>query len=149
MYTTIVVGTDGSDRALDAVRRAGELAAALEIGAIHVVSACVPIPIDEMNRIEAELPKEFHELLSPVLVAQDRVNEAEAELSRHGVEAIHHEVTGDPSNAILEVADAVDADLVVVGARGLGALARFLRGSVSTRVAHHSRCDVLVVEHNE
>ena len=46
-------------------------------------------------------------------------------------------------------ADRVDADLIVVGARGLSALRRFVRGSVSTRVAHHSTRDVLIVEHDD
>ncbi|MFT4866023.1 MAG: nucleotide-binding universal stress UspA family protein, partial [Ilumatobacter sp.] len=59
-----------------------------------------------------------------------------------------HERTGDPADEILGVAELVNADLIVVGARGLGAIERFIRGSVSTRIAHHSPCDVLIVEHN-
>ena len=64
------------------------------------------------------------------------------------VTMVSHERNGDPAEAILEVAESVHADLIVVGARGLGLVGRFIRGSVSTKVAHHSSCDVLVVEHD-
>lgn len=60
-----------------------------------------------------------------------------------------HRVPGDPATAILHVAEEVDTDLIVVGARGLGAVQRFLRGSVSTRVAHHAPCSALIVEHDD
>ena len=147
MYRNIVVGTDGSEPALDAVRRAGELAQAAEAGSIHVVAACAPISVVELERIEAELPEEFRSLVSPHLTAIDRFSEARNALIGTGIDVIEHERDGDPSSVILDIADEVGADLIVIGARGLGALQRFVRGSVSTRVAHHSSCDVLVVEH--
>jgi nucleotide-binding universal stress UspA family protein len=43
------------------------------------------------------------------------------------------------------VASKQHADLIVMGAKGLGAIARFLLGSVSTRVVQHANCSVLVV----
>jgi nucleotide-binding universal stress UspA family protein len=45
----------------------------------------------------------------------------------------------------MKVAAKYRADLIVMGALGLGAIARFLIGSVSTRVVQHSSCSVLVV----
>lgn len=149
MYTTIVVGTDGSAQALAAVRRAGEVAKASGIEAIHVVAACHAYSEAELQRIEAELPKEFHDLISVHMRAIDRFNEARDELRTAGVAIIEHEAAIGPARAILEVAEEVGADLVVVGARGIGAIERFVRGSVSTRVAHHSPCDVLIVEHDD
>jgi nucleotide-binding universal stress UspA family protein len=53
---------------------------------------------------------------------------------------------GDAREAILRVAADWPADLVVLGARGLGAMAGFLLGSVSLGVARHARCSVLVVK---
>ena len=53
---------------------------------------------------------------------------------------------GDAREAILRVAAEWPADLVVLGARGLGAMAGFLLGSVSLGVARHARCSVLVVK---
>jgi nucleotide-binding universal stress UspA family protein len=52
---------------------------------------------------------------------------------------------GRPAEEIMKVASKHHADLIVMGAKGLGAIARFLLGSVSTRVVQHSSCSVLVV----
>ena len=52
---------------------------------------------------------------------------------------------GKPAEEIMEVAAKYHADLIVMGAKGLGAIARFLLGSVSTRVVQHAHCSVLVV----
>ena len=52
---------------------------------------------------------------------------------------------GKPAEVIMKVASKHHADLIVMGAKGLGAIARFLLGSVSTRVVQHSSCSVLVV----
>jgi nucleotide-binding universal stress UspA family protein len=52
---------------------------------------------------------------------------------------------GKPAEVIMEVASKHHADLIVMGAKGLGAIARFLLGSVSTRVVQYSSCSVLVV----
>ena len=52
---------------------------------------------------------------------------------------------GKPAEEIMKVASKHHADLIVMGAKGLGAIARFLIGSVSTRVVQHANCPVLVV----
>ena len=52
---------------------------------------------------------------------------------------------GKPAEEIMKVASKQHADLIVIGAKGLGAIARFLLGSVSTRVVQHAHCAVLVV----
>jgi nucleotide-binding universal stress UspA family protein len=52
---------------------------------------------------------------------------------------------GKPAEEIMKVASKHHADLIVMGAKGLGAIARFLLGSVSTRVVQHANCSVLVV----
>ncbi len=52
---------------------------------------------------------------------------------------------GKPADEVLKIASKKNADLIVTGAKGLGALARFLLGSVSTRIVQHSKCSVLVV----
>ena len=147
MYRTIVVGTDGSKQALAALRTAGRLAAQSGLSRLHVVSAGREYSAHELSQIRASLPEEFHDLVSPHLDAQDRFDSAR-ELLGPDLEMVAHPAGGDPAEAILRVADEIDADLVVVGARGLGAVERFVRGSVSTRVAHHSTCDVLIVEHD-
>jgi nucleotide-binding universal stress UspA family protein len=52
---------------------------------------------------------------------------------------------GNPADEILKAAETHQADLILTGAKGLGAVSRFLLGSVSTRVAQHAHCSVLVV----
>ncbi|HXC66594.1 MAG TPA: universal stress protein, partial [Nitrospiraceae bacterium] len=52
---------------------------------------------------------------------------------------------GRPAEEIMEVASKHKADLIVMGAKGLDAISRFLLGSVSTRVVQHANCSVLVV----
>jgi nucleotide-binding universal stress UspA family protein len=52
---------------------------------------------------------------------------------------------GKPADEVLKIASKKKADLIVTGAKGMGAIARFLLGSVSTRLVQHSICSVLVV----
>jgi nucleotide-binding universal stress UspA family protein len=53
--------------------------------------------------------------------------------------------SGDPAAQILAAAESINADLIVLGRRGLGRIAELLLGSVSSKVLHHSRVNVLVV----
>ncbi len=52
---------------------------------------------------------------------------------------------GNPADEIITAAEQREVDLIVSGARGLGAVARFFLGSTSTKVLHHSHCSVLIV----
>lgn len=148
MFTRIVVGTDGSKQSLDAVRAAGKLAKLCGLSELDVVTASRMYSQKELERIRTELPEEFHDLISPHLDADDRFTEA-TKILDPSVSVIPHEVSGDPADGILAVAESVEADLIVVGARGIGAVERFMRGSVSTKVAQHSPCNVLIVEHDD
>jgi nucleotide-binding universal stress UspA family protein len=56
-----------------------------------------------------------------------------------------HAREGEPAQALLSVADEQDADLIVVGARGLTGLERFLLGSVTSKLAHHAPCSLMIV----
>lgn len=148
MYERIVVGTDGSAPALEAVRTAGKMAKLCGLDTVHVVAACRPLSPQELAWIRADLPPEFHDSISPHLGAEDNLAEAEAALRLLGITAEPHDMSDGAASSILTVAESVNADLIVVGARGMGPLGRFMRGSVSTKVTHHSPCDVLVVEHS-
>lgn len=61
----------------------------------------------------------------------------------YGVEQVS--TIGNPADEILKAAETLEANLIVTGAKGLGAVGRFLLGSVSTRVVQHAHCSVLVV----
>ncbi len=51
---------------------------------------------------------------------------------------------GDPADAILKVAEDVEADLIVVGNKGMTGARRFLLGSVPNKVSHHAPCSVFI-----
>lgn len=76
---------------------------------------------------------------------EDVLKGAAAEADDSGVEVRTHARAGNPAEAILDVADEVNADLIVVGNRGIGAKKRFILGNVPSRVVHHSTCSTYVV----
>jgi nucleotide-binding universal stress UspA family protein len=61
----------------------------------------------------------------------------------------HHVSVGDPADLILTAASTMDADMIIMGSRGLNAASRFLIGSTSTKVTIHAHCAVLVVHPKE
>jgi nucleotide-binding universal stress UspA family protein/GNAT superfamily N-acetyltransferase len=121
---TIVVGADGSETGEKALAVALRLAAVLG-GALHVVSA--------YGILQAPSDAEA------VLAAATRAARAE------GLEAVTHARRDDPAEALIAVAEEQDADLLVVGSRGMSRASRFLLGSVPNKVSHHAPCSVLIV----
>jgi nucleotide-binding universal stress UspA family protein len=61
------------------------------------------------------------------------------------VEARTHAREGDPADAILDVAEETNADLIVVGNKGMKGTRRFLLGSVPNKISHHAPCGVYIV----
>ncbi len=145
MFSTIVVGTDGSPAAEAAVRAAGDLARAGGANRVHVVSGHHPYSSAELNRMAKDLPTEFHDTLRPDALATECVDEAAMMLRTMDVQPHEHVRSMNGTEAILDVAEEVHADLIVVGSRGLGLGRRLLQGSVSTKVAHHAPCSVMIV----
>ncbi len=146
MFDVIVVGTDGSDAALHAVRTAGELAQRSGTSQIHVVSGYKPISDTELNRIAEAAPREFQGLLVGDSPGTRLVDQACVMLRHSDAKVVGHPEPASGAEAILDVAEEVDADLIVVGCRGEGVGKRMLHGSVSTKIAHHAPCDVLIVQ---
>lgn len=56
-----------------------------------------------------------------------------------------HARQGQPAEVIIDIANQEQADLIVVGSRGLTGIQRFLLGSVSSRVSEHAHCSVMIV----
>ena len=133
---TIVVGVDGSEGSDRAVAWAAGLASQVgaRVVAVHTFEPLAHLtdgPVD-FARIEAEVRETLdHEWVAPLVSA--RV-EYEA-LVRHGV----------PAEVLVDTAEQTDADLLVIGARGLGTLAGLALGSTSTKVVHVSDRPVVVV----
>ena len=73
------------------------------------------------------------------------LTEAARAAEEAGVSAQTFPRQGDPADAILDVAEERDADLIVVGNKGMTGAKRFLLGSVPNRVSHHAPCSVLII----
>jgi nucleotide-binding universal stress UspA family protein len=140
MAQSIVVGTDGSDPAGRAVQEAIDIAAR-DGAQLHIVTA-FPDPAMFRERIASgatPVDVNLRDLAESVAMRQVR------EADEKGVKVETHAREGDPAEAILETANEVNADLIVVGNRGLSGIKRFLLGSVSHKVSEHASCNVMIV----
>ncbi|HWI08458.1 MAG TPA: universal stress protein [Solirubrobacteraceae bacterium] len=143
MFRSIVVGTDGSDTARQAVRQAIELARA--VGArIELVSAYEPVS-DARLREEIVVPEDLHWIINPRKDVVATLEAAAAEVRGAGVEVEVFARQGDPADAILDVAEERGSDLIVVGNKGMTGAKRFLLGSVPNKISHHAPCSVLII----
>ena len=144
MFGRIVVGTDGSETATGAVREAIQMAK-LSGAKLEIVSAYEPISQERLRGEAAELPGDVQHTVNPREDVNLILDNAAAEAKQRDVEVISHPREGDPADAILDVAEENNADLIVVGNKGMTGAKRFLLGSVPNKVSHHAPCDVLIV----
>ncbi|NIA25833.1 MAG: universal stress protein [Gammaproteobacteria bacterium] len=137
----IVVGADGSDRSIVALRRAVQFAEAwdAELHVVHVMhipsallGALSQVPAD-LASLEQAQRQMVWDVIDPVVEGSQ-------------VEMRRIDLDGYPADAIVDYAKKVEADLIVVGSRGRGELAALVLGSTSHRIVHISSCDVLVVK---
>ena len=139
MYSKILVGTDGSETAGEAVRQAGRLAQTLgsELFVVHAAAT---------NVAAADLGFGL-----PAL-GVEAIHNAGRQILEHAMSQAGSDVKvrtlmldGDAADTILDTAEREGADLIVVGNRGMRGAKRFVLGSVPNRVAHHAPCSVLIV----
>jgi len=138
----IVVGTDGSDdahRALDwAMREAADRHTMLTVLAI------VPAMASPWTGNPLAVPDSEHAVRHAREAAEQAVSAVAGQLGDRRPESVSVEASvGYPAQALIEASH--DADLVVVGSRGTGGFASLLLGSISTQVAHHAACPVVIV----
>ena len=144
MFKSIVVGTDGSDTAAQAVQQAVDLARS--VGAtLQLVSAYEPVPAQRLRDERLQAPEDLQWAVNP-REDVDATLEAAAEVARKaGVPLSVYPRQGDPADAILDVAEEQGADLIIVGNKGMTGAKRFLLGSVPNKVSHHAPCSVLII----
>jgi nucleotide-binding universal stress UspA family protein len=142
-YASIVVGTDGSPTAERAVAHAASMAVA-DKARVVVVTAFVPGAGARIAGSES-VPDDLRFALSDRVQAEERAERGRAIAKEAGVaKVVVQAIEGDPSAVLLEAAKDFDADLIVVGSKGLTSAAHFILGSVAASVAHHAPCDVLI-----
>jgi nucleotide-binding universal stress UspA family protein len=140
---TIVVGVDGSEGGAAALAFAAA-EAALRTARLRIVSAW-EVPVTAYNAglapsLDPGMLDAFRDRAEHI--ANDAVATAKKLQPSLEVEALT--VTGQPADALL--AQGADAELIVVGRRGLGGFRSLLLGSVSQQVVHHASCPVVVVQ---
>lgn len=145
-YRNIVVGTDGSATAERAVAQAAALAAT--DGARLVIVMAYSPGTDNDARIGVppdDVPADIRHVLTERAQAEELTASGRATAREAGVRSTVVQVLqGDPAETLLDAARDFDADLIVVGSKGLASHAHFILGSVAASVAHHAPCDVLV-----
>jgi nucleotide-binding universal stress UspA family protein len=144
MFSSIVVGTDGSDTAKEAVRQATELAKSLSARLV-VVSAYEPVPEGRLRSERQDAPHDLEWSINPREDVESTLNQAAEGIREVGVSVETFAREGDPADAILDVAEETGADLIVVGNKGMTGAKRFLLGSVPNKVSHHAPCSVLII----
>jgi len=141
-YTTILVGTDGSDSSLRAVEKAGQIAAG---SGATVVVATAYFPQSEDQRAADVLKDEGYKMAgnAPIYAI---LREAKERAQQAGAKSVEEKaIVGAPVDALVDLAEEMKADLLVVGNVGLSTIAGRLLGSVPANVARRSKTDVLIV----
>jgi nucleotide-binding universal stress UspA family protein len=143
-YARVIAGTDGSESSFRAVRRAAAICADTG-GELIVVCAYRPIEGEDLNRMSDVLGQEAYKVVG-THPAEDNLRAAAEQAKAEGAENVRTMVLqGDAVDALIDTAAKEQADLVVVGNRGLNRLAGRLLGSVPQNVSHRAACDVLIV----
>lgn len=143
MFRKIVVGVDGSDPSTNAVKQAAELAR-LCGAELHLIN----VPAYETTALVTSgiggyvpltpLPQEEGLMEAGRQVVQQAAKAA-------GMSAEVYVRQGDASARVIELAEEIDADLIVTGRRGLGGLASLVLGSTTQRIIHGAHCACLSV----
>ena len=134
----VILATDGSKDATAAAEWLNEFPLPDATAVLVLTAVAVPRALVEASALET--------LRSSMLAEARRLaEETKALIAQRWPKAEARVSEGDPRGVIVQSAEDWSADLVVLGARGHGAVAEFLLGSVSTAVARHAPCAVLVV----
>ncbi|WP_271272952.1 universal stress protein [Aliamphritea hakodatensis] len=147
MYKKICVAVDGSEMSLQAVTAAAEIATAFsaDLLLLHVIRP-MKIPTELERYIKSD---DLAKLRSSALeeVGKEIMTKALDVASQQGAEHVTAKVAkGDPAGTIIKQATKFEADLIVVGTRGLGKVEGALIGSISRKIADISSTSMLIVK---
>ena len=142
MVKTIAVGTDGSDTAAKAVDFALDLASKFE-AKIVFLSAYHPVPEDRLKREARDAPEDVQWQINPAEDVEPALRDAEDAARERGLETTSEAKHGDASKVLVELADKHNADVLVIGNKGMK---RKVLGSVPNTVSHNTGCSVLIVK---
>lgn len=138
MLKTILLAVDSSEHTLRVIQFLKELQ--LQPATKIILAHVIPSPEPDID-IAVDRPHTSEELLYQQVEKQ--LQAYQADLPGNSTLEI---VTGDPAAEIIRLAHIHQADLIVIGSRGLTGLQRILEGSVSSQVVAEAPCSVLVVK---
>jgi nucleotide-binding universal stress UspA family protein len=146
-YTAVVVGTDGSASASEAVARAATMARARG-ATLHIVGAYRQATAVETARARRLCPVEigFDGVGDNRSVTQAIVEDAAEAVAQPDLRIFVHTVEGDPVTALHWVARQKRAEVIVVGNKGTKSWLRFVRRPVCERIARLAPCPIVVVD---
>lgn len=142
MLKTVVVALDGSETQGQVIESLEELQIQ---PTAKIILSHVIIPPDLNQELVADRPQSGVEVL-PYLHLEKQLQSYQSQLPGESVLEI---VTGDPAEEIIRLANIYNADLIVIGSRGLTGMKRIIQGSVSSQVVENAHCSVLVVKTNK
>ncbi|NNF90388.1 MAG: universal stress protein [Boseongicola sp.] len=145
MFSTILLSYDGSDHAQNALKAAAGLAKALnaDLHLSHTPQIDTPTIVAGPFVSALEKPPTDEEVVE---AGRHVVDQAKALAAKAGVEfKVCHVGRGRPAQHTLADAEAIGADLIVMGRRGLGAVGALAMGSVSQAVSHGAKCACMTV----
>ena len=153
VYNAIIVGTDGSRTATQAVRRAAVMAAALSAPLVVATVYNRPRPEDlgppsvrAQSPTDAGLSSGYR---AAAETAQDAAGEARAAAGAALAAVATVTPEGDPAEKLIELAEQREGSLLVVGSQGMTGSQRFLLGNVPNKISHHAPGDVLILRTGE
>lgn len=145
MIGHLLVAVDGSEHSQKALEFACELARRFEaeLTILHVPQGTV----EDRTLVLGGAAVSMHATENEIAAAGHAVLEAALAIARdHGVAAVRGELAaGDPAPRILETAERLGVDTIVLGSRGLGDLSGLVLGSVSHKVAHEAPVSCITV----
>lgn len=142
MIGTVAVGTDGSETALKAVDFAIDMAE--RYGAkLVVISSYVPVDESRLRREQADAPADIQWAINPTEDVDAALREVEEKARERGLRTVADAREGDPADVLCAVAEEHNADVLIVGNKGMH---RRVLGSVPNTVSHKAPCSVLIVK---
>jgi nucleotide-binding universal stress UspA family protein len=143
-YKTILCGTDGSESSFRAVDRAAAVARDAD-ATLLLACAYRPMSDREVQDAADALGGEAYKV-SGSTPAEDVLRDAAGRAQDIGAKKVDTlAIEGDAVDELINLAKRYEADLVVVGNRGLNSLAGRILGSVPANISHRATCDVLIV----
>ena len=142
MLSTVAVGTDGTDTAAKAVDFAIDLATRYEARLV-AISAYRPVSESRLKSEQKDAPEEIQWSINPTEDVDAILSDVEEKAQDAGLKTTTVAGDGDPADVLVKYAEDQDADVLVIGNKGMQ---RRILGSVPNSVAHKAPCTVIVVK---